>query len=281
MRGKSTIAAILVAGMFLIASVGTASHPLQASGLRGTHILVMSKTAGYRHGSIPVGQATIRELAREQSFTVAFTEDSAQFNDANLGQFDAVIFLNTTGDILDSLQQESFERYIKAGHGMLGIHSAADTETDGMWPLYTALIGARFKSHPAIQEARIVIADQTGAVGRGASLAGLGEFKFTDEWYDFNDLSPTLIPLLRIDRASYAGSTATGTEPIVWRNAFSGGRAFYIGLGHRDQTYASPIMREMILQGLRYAVGRPASLGRRSAKIGQGRQMTDKPRTEQ
>ena len=220
------------------------SQPAQAEGLQGTRILVMSKTAGFRHASIPAGQVALLEIAREEGFTVTFTEDAAQFNDESLGRYDAVVFLNTTGDILDPAQQASFERYIAAGRGLLGIHAATDTETDGGWPWYNALIGAKFKSHPAIQEARLI-----------PSSPGASEFRFTDEWYDFADASPSRRALVEIDRGSYEESGATGREPIVWTNEVGGGRAFYIGLGHTDESYASPIMRAFIVQGLRYAVG--------------------------
>jgi type 1 glutamine amidotransferase len=219
-----------------------AAQPAQAEDLQGARILVMSKTSGYRHASIPAGQNTLLDIAREQGFTVTFSEDAARFNDEELGQFDAVVFLSTTGDILDPIQQASFERYIGAGHGLLGIHAATDTETDGGWPWYNTLIGAKFKSHPAIQEARLI-------------PIGSEEFRFTDEWYDFADASPARQPLVEIDRGSYQGSTASGREPIVWRTEFSGGRAFYIGLGHSDESFASPIMRELIVKGLRDAVG--------------------------
>src|SRR5688500_1138414 len=184
-----------------------AGQPAQAECLQGTRILVMSKTAGFRPTSMPAGQAALLKIAREDGFTVTFTEDAAQFTDESLGQYDAVVFLNTTGDMLDPAQQASFERYIAAGHGLLGIHAATDTETDGGWPWYNALIGAKFKSHPAIQEARLI-----------PSSPGAAEFRFTDEWYDFADVSPSRRPLVEIDRGSYEGSGATGREPIVWTN---------------------------------------------------------------
>jgi len=230
--------------MAALVLVSLAAHPAQAEGLQGARILVMSKTAGFRHASIPAGQGALLEIAREEGFTVTFTEDAAQFTDERLGQYDAVVFLNTTGDMLDQAQQASFERYVAAGRGLLGIHAATDTETDGGWPWYNALIGAKFKSHPAIQEARLI-----------PSAPGASEFRFTDEWYDFADASPSRRALVEIDRGSYEGSGATGREPIVWTNEVAGARAFYIGLGHTDESYASPVMRAFIVQGLRYAVG--------------------------
>ena len=255
--GSATrLARYVAAALILFASSLLACQPAQAEDLQGSQILVMSKTVGYRHASIPAGQAALLDIARQEGFTVTFTEDAAQFNDGGLERFDAVVFLNTTGDILDPAQQASFERHIEAGHGLLGIHAATDTEADGGWPWYTALIGARFKSHPAIQEARLIVADPADRVfDESSALQDIAGFRFTDEWYDFDNVSPQRRPLVEIDRASYNGSTGRGREPIVWRNDIAGGRAFYIGLGHTEESYASPIMRDFIVQGLRYAVG--------------------------
>jgi cytochrome c len=220
------------------------AQPARAEGLEGARILVMSKTQGFRHASIPAGQDALLAMSREHGFSVTFTEDSSLFTDSELGHFDAVVFLNTTGDILDPAQQASFERYIGSGRGLLGIHAATDTETDGSWPWYNVLIGAKFKSHPRIQEARLILV-----------TPGSSELTHTDEWYDFRDVSPHRRVLVEIDRGSYEGSTANGREPIVWTNDVPGLRAYYIGMGHTDESYASPMMRDMLFEGLRYAVG--------------------------
>ena len=100
-------------------------------------VLVFSKTAGFRHDSIPQGIAAIQALGTANGFTVDATEDAAQFTDANLAQYDVVVFLSTTGDVLNDAQQTAFEHYMQAGGGYAGIHSAADTEYT--WPWYGQL----------------------------------------------------------------------------------------------------------------------------------------------
>jgi len=47
-----------------------------------------------------------------------------------LNEFEAVIFLNTTADIFDDKEQETFEKHIQSGHGYVGVHTASDTEYD-------------------------------------------------------------------------------------------------------------------------------------------------------
>jgi len=91
-------------------------------------LLVFSKTGGFRHASIKDGKIALQKLATEHKFAVEFTEDSSVFTDANLAHYDAVVFLMTTGKILDDNQKAAFERYILAGGGYVGVHSASDTE---------------------------------------------------------------------------------------------------------------------------------------------------------
>ena len=116
-------------------------------------VLVFSKTAGFRHDSISDGIAAIQALGRENGFAVEATEDAGRFTDEGLAAYRAVIFLNTTGDVLAADQERAFERYIRGGGGFVGIHSAADTEYDWAW--YGDLVGAYFDSHPAIQRGQI------------------------------------------------------------------------------------------------------------------------------
>ncbi len=118
-------------------------------------VLVFSKTAGFRHDSIPAGIQAIRDLGAANSFTVTATEDGNHFTTGNLSRYEAVIFLNTTGDVLNDAQQSAFQSYIGSGGGFVGVHSAADTEYN--WPFYGDLVGAYFASHPAIQQANVKV----------------------------------------------------------------------------------------------------------------------------
>ena len=80
-----------------------------------SRVLVFSKTAGFRHSSIGVGIAAVKKLGQENGFSVDATEDAGAFSSKNLARYRAVVFLNTTGDVLDPAQQDDFERYIQAG----------------------------------------------------------------------------------------------------------------------------------------------------------------------
>src|SRR4029079_5858781 len=163
-------------------------------------VLVFSKTAGFRHDSIPDGIAAIRNLGAKYGFAVDATEDASVFDDARLSAYGAVVFLCTTGDILDAGQQAAFERYIQAGGGFVGVHSAADTEYD--WPWYGGLVGAYFNGHPAIQPAAIAVTDRVQASTRDLPP----RWNRTDEWYNFRTNPRGRVHVLAaVDEASYSG----------------------------------------------------------------------------
>ncbi|MFC8849526.1 MULTISPECIES: ThuA domain-containing protein [unclassified Micromonospora] len=214
-------------------------------------VLVFSKTAGFRHDSIAVGTQAVRELGAANSFTVTATEDAAQFTTANLARFEAVIFLNTTGDVLNDTQQAAFESYIGSGGGYVGVHSAADTEYN--WPFYGNLVGAWFASHPAIQQARVKVEDRAHA-----ATAHLGPtWTRTDEWYDYRtNARSTAHVLASLDETSYSGGAMGGDHPHAWCKTYSGGRSFYTGAGHTQSSYSEQAFRAHLLGGIRYAAGR-------------------------
>ncbi|MET7317339.1 ThuA domain-containing protein [Streptomyces thermodiastaticus] len=230
--------------------LGGAALPASAHPADGKRVLVFSKTAGFRHDSIPDGIAAVKELGDAGGFAVDATEDAKAFTPANLRRYRAVVFLSTTGDVLDAAQQRAFEQYIRHGGGYVGVHAAADTEYD--WAFYGGLVGAYFQSHPQIQQARVDIEDR--AHPATAHLAPTWDR--TDEWYDYRSNPRTRAHVLAsLDESSYTGGTMNGDHPIAWCQDYQGGRSFYTGLGHTKESYADPAFRAHLLGGIRYAIG--------------------------
>lgn len=216
------------------------------------NLLVFSKTAGYRHDSITAGIEAIESLAEDRDWTVTVSEDSSVFNDEVLADMDVVIFLNTTGDILDEEQQAAFGRYIQGGGGFVGVHSASDTEYEWSW--YGELVGAYFSDHPAgTHVANIVVED-----AEHPSAKTLPEtWTRTDEWYNFrSNPRPNVSVILSIDETSYEGGTMQDDHPIAWAHEYDGGRAFYTALGHTPETFAETLFLEHLIGGIEWAGGR-------------------------
>lgn len=247
-RARLTLAAAaLLTGAFAVPGQA-AQQPDRAAD--GERVLVFSKTAGFRHDSIPDGIAAIRQLGTEHGFTVDATEDAATFTPEELAGYDAVVFLSTTGDVLDQPQQEAFEHYIGDGGGYVGVHAAADTEYD--WDWYGGLAGAWFSSHPAVQPATMEIEDR----GHPATAHLDESWERTDEWYDYRSNPREHAHVLAtLDEGSYTGGTMGEDHPFAWCQEYSGGRAFYTGAGHTKESYTDPAFRQHLLGGIQYATG--------------------------
>ena len=216
------------------------------------HVLLFSRTAGFRHASIPTAIAQLIDLQASGGYVAEATEDPTQFSPANLARFQVVVFLLTTGDVLDDDQQASFEAWVGAGGGYVGVHSAADTEYD--WPFYGTLVGAYFLSHPDIQPASVDV-----EVADAPATAGLpSPWVRPDEWYNFqSNPRPNVTVLATVDEATYTGGTMGADHPITWLHPTAGGgRAFYTAMGHTDESYCDPLFRSMLVGALRWVAGR-------------------------
>jgi len=215
-------------------------------------VLVFSKTAGFRHSSIPDGLAAIRRLGQENGFVVEATEDAGAFRDETLKRYRAVVFLNTTGDVLDPVQESVLERFIQAGGGWVGIHAATDTEYG--WPWYGRLAGAWFAGHPNnpnVRKGTFRVRDTTHLSTRGLPPTWERE----DEFYNFRNIDSTIRVLVDIDERSYQGGTNGDRHPMSWYHEFDGGRAWYTSMGHTEATFAEPLFLRHLLGGLRWAIG--------------------------
>ena len=240
------IAALLLVGVSVL------YFTVFSSEKRETKVLVFSKTEGFRHESIEPGIAAIQKLGAKHGFTVEATEDPAVFREEYLKDMSAVIFLNTTGDILDQRQQVEMERYIQAGGGFVGIHSATDTEY--AWPWYGKLVGAYFDGHPSGPNVRTATLNVVNP--NHISTDSLpADWERTDEWYNYKAINPDNQVLIKIDETTYEGGTNGDNHPMAWYKEYDGGRAFYTGGGHTSESFSEALFLYHLLGGIRYAIG--------------------------
>jgi len=237
------------AALFLFTSC--THHPLGPP-----RILVFSKTAGFHHASIVDGNAAILQMGKENQFDVDTTTDASRFVDDSLKQYAAIVFLSTTGNVLDYRQRVALERYIQAGGGFVGIHAAADCEYDWHW--YGRLVGGYFFDHPGIhdsfpnvQEGVLEVVDSSNDATKFLPKP----WKRTDEFYSYKELNPDVHVLLKIDETSYKGGHKMGNHPMAWYHEYDGGRAFYTELGHTPESYHEENYLKHLLAGIRYAIG--------------------------
>lgn len=221
------------------------------------NVLLFTKTNGFHHESINEGVTAMRGMAKRHDFALDWHEDASIFSDEKLQKYQAVVFLLTTGDILNDEQQAAMERFVRAGKGFVGIHSASDTEYD--WDWYTKMVGRTFHIHPTNQSADLQVLDR--------KFPGLDRMPdrllWTDEWYEFGaERIKGLNYILAVDEQTYNPNVQWGEKkgagmgkfhPVAWYHNYDGGRAFYSALGHLPATYSDPLFLEHIYGGLYWA----------------------------
>ncbi|WP_121356304.1 ThuA domain-containing protein [Flavisolibacter nicotianae] len=219
-------------------------------------ILVFSKTAGYHHESIPDGIAAIQKLGSQNKFSVDTTSNADWITEDSLKNYSAVVFLSTTGDVLNNYQEADLERYIQSGGGFVGIHAAADAEYD--WGWYGRLVGGYFLTHPGIRDSFPNVQPGTLQVvnKNHVSTKDLPEqWKHTDEFYSFKKMDSTVNVLIKVDEGSFKGGYMNGNHPMAWYHDFDGGRSWYTNLGHTKETFREDLFLKHLLGGIQYAIG--------------------------
>lgn len=241
--------AAFAAAVLVLGNPSPAQRP--ASILPGeARVLVFTRTTGFRHDSIPDGIAALRRIGEEGGFLVDATEDPDAFRDANLPAYRAVVFLLTTGDVLDGEGQAALERFVRSGGGWAGVHSASDTEYD--WPFYGQLVGEYFAGHPEIQPATVRLEDR--AHPATATLPAV--WPRTDEWYNFRASPRRAVHVLAtLDEGTYSGGSMGEDHPIAWCHEVFGGRAIYTAGGHTRESYTEPLFVAHLSGAVRWAAG--------------------------
>lgn len=213
-------------------------------------VLVFTKTSGFRHESIEIGVKTIEELGKQNHFEVTHTEDATLFSTENLKQYKLVIFLNTTGDVLNPEQEQAFETFINNGGSFVGVHSASDTEFEWAW--YGKLVGAYFLNHPKQATATITRVNNTHLATKHLPEQWIRH----DEWYNFKSINQDINVLLNLEESTYEGGENGTFHPIAWYHEFDGGRSFYTALGHTNESYVEPEFKQHLLGGILYGLKR-------------------------
>lgn len=207
-------------------------------------LLVYTRTTGYRHDSIPAGIEALRGL---EGFEADATEE---FPADALDRYATIVFLSTSGTVLDDKGRDAFIAYMAAGGSWLGIHGASTTEYD--WPWFEGIAGARFVSHPPLQTAMVSV-----EVGEHPATSHLPPaWRWTDEWYEFRaNPRPRVRVLLTVDEQSYEGGTMGADHPVAWCHEYGGGRCFYTALGHPAEAYRDPAFVRHLSGALNWLTG--------------------------
>jgi type 1 glutamine amidotransferase len=238
--------AALAAATLVVAGPGTS-----ASSRVPRRILILTETRGYRHASIPAAVAALRRLASaDPRLKLEFLAGVQSLTAKQLRGASAVVFLLTSGELpLSASGKRALVAFVRAGGGLVGFHSAADTFHH--WPGFIALLGAEFSHHPPPSTQRIVVEDR----GNPATRALPASFAIHEEFYVFKrDPRPSVHVLARLDTGPSGPD-----RPLVWCRRVARGRVFYDALGHFTQTWQDVRQLDLVRGGLEWASGLTAA----------------------
>jgi type 1 glutamine amidotransferase len=251
---RSTFVLLLIAAL---AGYGLNAQPSEKDALKNKHILLFTRNGkGYVHENIPFSIAAIQKLGKDNSFIVDTTPDPAYFNDDALKIYDAIIFSNTNNEVFDTEQQKvSFMRYVQAGGGFMGIHSASGTERNWKW--FKLMLGATFMRHPPFQPLTIHVLDHKHEAVRNLPIT----WETKDECYLFKEFNPNINVLLVTDLSKVKETDSSNNiipdvfgnmYPAAWCQEFDGGKVWYTALGHSKEDYENPVYLAHLTEGLKW-----------------------------
>ena len=230
---------------FFLFPFDTDINCLNCSGNNSYSVLVITETKGWVHDSIESGLKLIQNIGNKNNFNVYHSDNSSVITYKNLKEIKTIIFLNTTEEILNDVEQKVMESFIKSGKGFVGVHSAADTEYNWQW--YGKLVGAYYRNHPEVMNGKIL------TINHKITNHLDSEWEIEDEWYNFDYVNYDINILLHLDEDSYIGGEHPDYHPITWYHEYDGGRSFYTGLGHTKEVYEDERFIKLLEKGILYA----------------------------
>ncbi|MCC7186230.1 MAG: ThuA domain-containing protein [Acidobacteria bacterium] len=241
------------------------------------HVLAWADVRnGYQHDSISHALATIERLGRESGeFDTTIRTDSQpitkqpitfrtgtgiatgeQFLARNLNYYDAIFFFGVREIDLTAEQKNDLMSFVRDdGKGFVAAHSAATSFYS--WPEFGEMLGGRFDEHPwQVTGATVVVED--------AAFPAMTRFParsvITDEHYQLKDFSRASVRVLAsLDTAGLnlkapLVKRTDGDFPVAWAKTHGRGRVFYSTLGHAPESWDDPVIQQMYVQALRWAL---------------------------
>jgi type 1 glutamine amidotransferase len=243
----------------ITAALAATAFTSAATGATKGHVLIYSGSTGYRHDSIPAGVEAMKSIVTKLGYEAEASEDPEVFTAEKLARYKAIVFVSNTTDPkkpesewFTGEKRDALVGFLKAGKGVVGIHASTDSHYH--WPWYGQMMGGYFQHHPkGTPKGTLTVVDS-----KHPATAKLPKtITRNDEWYYYKDLDPMVKVLVTVDPASIGdGQPDVNPNPVVWYKSFGGGRVFYNGLGHTNESYSEPYMIDLLTGGLRYAIGK-------------------------
>ena len=246
-------------------------------------ILFFSKSSGFEHsvisyknGQPSYAEKVLQDLGGKHGWEFTFSKDGTIITPEGLKPFDAVFFY-TTGDLttpgtdkqppMPAEGRQTLLNYVASGKGFIGTHSASDTfhtaNESKKGPdryanhgpgadAYVRFLGGEFIIHGKQQKATMRCVDP-----KFPGMENAGEhFDLMEEWYSLKDFPDDLHVLLVQETESMDGKMyQRPSYPATWVRPHGKGRVFYTSMGHREDVWTNPTFQEILVGGIRWALG--------------------------
>ncbi|MDA0706088.1 MAG: ThuA domain-containing protein [Proteobacteria bacterium] len=241
---------VVLLGLFTLVSTSSYAQRIEQN-QEQFRVLLFTKSLDYQHHSVTNGVQMFKELAQDNHFALTWTTQSDIFDDQeNLNEMDAIVFMNTSGDILNEDQRKALQAYMRQGGGFVAIHSASFTMME--WPWYVKLVGGVWNRHPNPGISTAIVNNEKPNHPATAHIPN--KWVLTEEWYNYLELSDNIEVALTVDESTFTGGKMPNYHPIAWyQEDFEGGRSFHTGLGHPEGIYDNPWYRQHILGAVWWA----------------------------
>jgi type 1 glutamine amidotransferase len=235
-------------------------------------VLYFTRSAGFEHSAVKhvgdelsISEKTLIEMGKRAGFDVECTKDGKVF-DGDLSPYDMIAFYTSgdltqpanpktpqPGDVMSPEGKQKLLAAIAAGKGFMGIHAATDSFRNSGKPdidPYIAMLGGEFINHGAQQEAKLTV-----TLPKFPGTTKFDSLTLTEEWYAQTKFAKDLHVILVQQTAGMKGAMYERPAfPATWARMQGKGRVFYTSFGHRDDIWTNPMVQDVMLGGMAWAM---------------------------
>jgi len=260
------LAAVVVLGIF------GAAPALADNG----KVLVFTGTAGSPNPASAPAAAEIQALGTANDFSVDVTSDATQINTANLKNYRTVVFVNSSGDVLNAAEQADLQAYVQGGGGWFGIGESAMLEQGNTF--FDQLIGLtgnpRVSGTGTSSAQDVEFLDRVNPSTRDLPMLWKGH---TETWYQWTNNPTGLVQTVARVRFGTSGDgsgtsvtndatnarwnpSINGIQPqtdraAAWCRDVQQGRSFYSEIGGTSAAWGDANVQKLALGAIEWTAG--------------------------
>lgn len=230
-------------------------------------VLLFSKANAFVHSEgIEAAKPVFRKMAKANNWFLYEFDEGGIFNEAQLSEFDLVIWNNVSGKVLTNQQRSDFQHYIENGGSFMGLHAAGDGSHH--WDWYTQnLIGAGFSHHPIKNHIQDAVLHLQSIPDSSRANEFPSMIRHDDEWYVFDE-SPDVKGFNILYQMDGEAIDPNGNmlwikdknfgmgkvHPNMWYKEIGNGKSFYSALGHDAGAYENEDYVKVLEQMMKWLI---------------------------